>query len=188
MGLKEAIISCLNQLKTIQYTNGDGNVVDANVMLWNNQIERKIQGQGYVYSTPALFLEVVPSQGGMIGNGTTAYDLVFNVHIESELYNVEDELDKDIVVFDLRVKVLRKMNNFKPSACSPLFLQNETPDYNHTNTTHLILSFASHIVEDTASIDDSVDYTIETIDNPVIVIETTINTEEELIPPFINPE
>lgn len=188
MGLKEAIISCLNQLKTIQYTNGDGNTVGANVMLWNNQIERKIQGNGYTYSTPALFLEVVPSQGGMIGNGTTAYDLVFNVHIESELYNVEDELDKNIIVLDLRAKVLRAMNNFKPDACSPLFLSNETPDYNHTNTTHYILSFASHIIDDTASIDDSVDYIIETIDNPVIVIETTINTEEELIPPFINPE
>lgn len=188
MGLKEAIISCINQLKTIQYRNGDGNVVDANVMLWNNQIERKIQGNGYTYATPALFLEVVPSQGGMIGNGTTAYDLVFNVHIESELYNVEDELDKNIVVLDLRAKVLRAMNNFKPDACSPLFLSNETPDYNHTNTTHYILSFASHIVDNTASIDDSVDYLIDTIDNPVIVIETTINPEEEITPPFIAPE
>lgn len=169
MGLKEAIISCLEQLKTIQYNNGDGNEVGANVMLWNNQIERKIQGNGYVYSTPALFLEVVPSQGGMIGNGATAYDLVYNVHIESELYNVEDELDKNIVVLDLRAKVLRAMNNFKPDACSPLFLSNETPDYNHTNITHYILSFSSHLVEITASIDDDVDYLIDTIDNPRIL-------------------
>jgi hypothetical protein len=188
MGLKEAIISLLNQLKTIQYTNGDGNAVDANVMLWNNQIERKIQGNGYTYSTPALFLEVVPSQGGMIGNGTTAYDLTFNVHIESELYNVEDELDKNIIVLDLRAKVLRAMNNFKPDACSPLFLSNETPDYNHTNTTHYILSFASHIVENTASIDDSVDYLIDTITNPIILFNEGVQNEEEITPPFIDPE
>jgi hypothetical protein len=188
MGLKEAIISCLDQLKTIQYTNGDGNEVAANVMLWNNQIERKIQGNGYTYSTPALFLEVVPTQGGMIGNGTTAYDLTFNVHIESELYNVENELDKNIVVLDLRAKVLRKMNNFKPDACSPLFLSNETPDYNHTNITHYVLSFASHIVEDTASIDDSVDYLIDTIDNPIILFTNGIVPEEDLMPPSVDPE
>lgn len=127
-------------------------------MIYNQQPERRAQGQlSYDYQTPAAFVEVIPDNSGMIGVMTAGYDLTWRIRIEHEQLNNDGVTDPDrnLAVFTVRDKVLRKLNGFKPSGCGPLAFSAETPDYNHTNTYLYTIDFRCHYIEQTSSIEDT---------------------------------
>ncbi len=176
MGVKETILDLLNRLSSISVSNQDTNTVSMYSALWNNQIERKKEGTGYVYKTPASFLEMQFSEGVPIGLGATSYEVKFVIMLEHEHYNTEGSLDQDLIIFDLIDKAHRVLNGYKPANCSPLYKSGKTLDYNHDNTYLATLEYSSHFIDLTGSAHDDLTgaYLIETLTNPRLTIEETI--------------
>jgi hypothetical protein len=185
MPIRTAISSLLTQLRTVSVVNNEGNTTTLNAAPFNNQIERKRTAEGYTYATPAAFVETLPETGGMIGMMTSGYDVVFRIHLEHEKLNEEGYLDENLDIFDLRDKVLRKLNGFRPTGCGPLAYLTEQHDHNHTNTYVLIIDFKCHYIELSSSIEDTELYQEGEYDDVVI----RVNGEEPGLPepPFVGP-
>lgn len=184
MGIKETILAYINQLKTVQVTNGDGTTVPLYVAIWNDQIERKEKGDGYVYPTPAGFLEVQFSEGMTMGMGATSYEVTVRIMLEHQHYNTEDTLDQDLIIFDVKDKVHRAMNMFKAPNCSPLCASNPAMDYNHDNTYLCVLEYRTHFIDYTGSMfdQDGGVYIEDTLTNPTINLNVTYDNNTPCIP------
>lgn len=174
MSKKAAILSIVNQLKTVQVTTLDQNAIPLNVMLWNGQ--RDEDADTNPYSKPACFLETVFSEGLPIGGGATSYEVVFRVMIEQELYNTEGDITKDLGLLDVPDKVHRALNTFKPEHCTPLFQSGTQLDYTSGNTNLCVLEYSSHFIDLTGSMydQDGGVFIEDTLTNPQLVIEETI--------------
>jgi hypothetical protein len=171
MGLKQTAISLLARIAAIPTTDQDGNATTMHCAIWNNQIERKKEGSGYVYNTPAAFIELNFSDGMPIGQGVTSYEGLIRVTIEHQNYNTEGTIDQDMIIFDLTDKVHRSLNGYKPLNCSPLFLSNKILDYNHDNTALCILEYSTHFIDTTGSMwdEDTGLFIEDTLTNPTLV-------------------
>lgn len=154
MGLKESILSICQKLATIPVTTLDGLVSTLYVRIWNNQIERKQEGQGFIYQTPACFVEVTVTESETLGQGATGHDLTIRFLLEQNNYNTEGSYDEDLDIFALRDKVHQTINGFKPANCSPLVIGAPALDYNHDNTYLCALEYRTHFTDLTASIHD----------------------------------
>lgn len=183
MSMKTAIQSLITRLQGMTVTSNEGTSIAPHVGVFNNQIERKRDGTGYVYATPAIFVEVLPDSGGHIGMGATAYDLTLRIHVEHEHLNTEDALDQNLLVFDLRDKVIRQLNGFQPTGCSPMCLVTEQQNHDHANTYALLIDYRTHYIEQVGSLEDTELY------DDVAYTDTTIlvNGEEPLEPPQVEP-
>ena len=182
MSMKTAIQSLITRLQGMTVTSNEGTSIAPHVGVFNNQIERKRDGTGYVYATPAIFVEVLPDSGGHISMGATAYDLTLRIHVEHAHLNTEDSLDQNLLVFDLRDKVIRQLNGFQPTGCSPMCLITEQQNHDHANTYVLLIDYRTHYIEQVGSLEDTELYT----EGPYTGIVLTIN-EEELEPPQVEP-
>ena len=178
MGIKETIIDFLNLLETVDVTNQDNSLVKLYARLFNNQIERKKEGKGYDYQTPACFVELEFSEGLPIGQGVTSYELKLRLLVEHTHYNTEDKLDENLIVFDLKDSIHRKVNNYKPVNCSPLFQSGRTLDIDHDNITLVVMEYSTHFIDLIGSALDEVAglYIIDTLVNPQIIFNENIIT------------
>lgn len=176
MSKKTAIQSLITRLETVSVTTQDSNTSTLHVRLFNDQIERKRQGEGIVYQTPACFVEPIFSNGIPIGEGATAYDVVFRLHVEIENYNTEGEHDSAWQAMDVVDAIHRKLNKFKPTACSHLYQAGTQVDSSHDNTVVTILEYNAHFVDMVASITDTELFTEATIDGPILQIDETVYT------------
>ena len=183
MPISTAISSLLAKLRTVAVTNNEGNTTTLSAAPFNNQIERKRSTEGYIYATPASFVETSPEQGAMIGMMTSAYDVVFRIHIEHEKLNEEDAMDENLQVFDIRDAVLRKLNGFRPTGCGPMAYLTEQHDHSHDNTYILIIDFKCHYVELSSSIEDTTLYQEGEYTDTTILV----NGETLPEPPFVEP-
>jgi hypothetical protein len=176
MGIKETLLALSGLLETIPTTNQDGGDTTMYVSLWNNQIERKKEGSGFVYQTPACFIETNFSEGLPIGGGATSYEVIFRILIEHENYNTEGTLDQDLIIFDIKSNVHRKLNAVKLPNCSPLFQSGKAMDYNHDNVYLCVLEYSTHFIDFTGSALDTLTglYVTETLTNPSLVINTDL--------------
>lgn len=174
MGIKESIKSIVTELQTIQVTNQDGSTVGLNVMIWADQ--RDEQPDMPVYAKPACFIETVLSNGLPIGAGVTAYDVIFRVMLEQEQYNTEGDIDFELSILDLKDKVHRILNGFKPNNCSHLFQSSTQLDYVMSNRYFTVLEYSSHFTDFVGSIYDTSTgrFIEETIDNPILQIEENL--------------
>ena len=148
----------LSYLSAINVADNEGGTSALNAMVYNNQPERRTQGQGYDYRTPAAMVEILPEQAGFIGaNGTQGYDLTIRVHIEHNQLHSDTltDIDRNMAVFTIRDKVIRALMNKQPTGCGPLAYVTEQPDYNHTNTCILRIDFRCHYIETLSSLQDS---------------------------------
>ncbi len=148
------------------------------VRVWNNQLSYNRSGQIYEFLKPACFVEVINSpQYEAIGGGWTGADLGITFHIVHEHYDSMDgTFEQDLVVFDLRDKVLEFITLFKPSGCSHMTLTGEEQDYEHDNLYHYQVSFVCNFTDNTGAIK-----TIE-VDGSTIAPAPTI----QFIPPINN--
>lgn len=151
-GIKAPLEDLLARLATLDVTNGDGNTVKLHSRVWNNQVEREKSGDSYVYPKPAAFVEIVAPIGWQeIGGNFLQADLGVNIHIVTELYNTEGTLDQNLVVYDLRDQIVALLSQYKPTGCGLMHLMDETPDYDHDNVNHYILTFAVNFIDSKAS-------------------------------------
>jgi hypothetical protein len=177
MGFKETILALKALLESIATTNNDGGNTNMYVRMWNNQIERKKGGDGYVYPIPASFIEPQFSEGMPIGNGATSYEVVFRILVEIEHYNTEGAFDEDLTVIDTKDKVHRKLNGAKLPNCTPLFQSNTILDYNHDNVYLFVLEYSTHFVDLTGSSIDTLTglYITDTLNDPELIINSLLD-------------
>lgn len=144
-GMKAPILDIMNRLKELPDF--------ALVRIWNNQIEMRREGKHYDYPTPALFVEVINDPvWEQLGLGFQSADLGFRIHIEHEYYDAQDgTMEQDLVVFDLRDKVVAKLSLYEPSACGPLTKTSEAQDYDHDNIYHYTIDFVCNFIDSTGS-------------------------------------
>jgi hypothetical protein len=169
-GIKEPIKDVLTRLKTITVRSAEGYDVNLFARIWNNQIDRQDDGSGYVFQRPATFVEVLNAvQYEIIGLGFREADICFRVHLIHDYYN-GDDFEQDLVIFDLRDKILLSLSQYCPTSCGTLNCVREEQEYDHDNTYHYILDFVCSFVDSKGS-----DYDTE----KGIYIEET-NTDNDL--------
>lgn len=182
MGLKESILSICQKLATIPVTTLDGLASTMYVRIWNDQIERKKEGQGYVYQTPACFVELTINESETLGQGATGHDATVRVLLEQNDYNTEGSYDEDLDIFALRDKVHQALNGFKPSNASPLVIGAPALDHNHDNTYLCALEYSTHITDLTGSIYDEAAgvYVWQTLDEDAwnLILETDLQPDK----------
>jgi len=175
MGIRESIESILGQIRTVEVTNNDGQIVSIYTRVWNNQTELKKQGATYSYPTPAAFVEWQFGQGIPIGQGATAYDVTFRVMIEHQQLDAGDgTYEQDLDFTDIVNSIHRALNRFKPANCSHLQRVGVQLDYAHDNTYLCVVEYASHFVDLVASDEDTYIVTTQTIESPILEIEESI--------------
>lgn len=162
MPLATVYTDVLSYLSAINVADNEGGTSALNAMVYNNQPERREQGQGYDYQTPAAMVEILPEPANLIGaNGTQAYDLTIRVRVEHNYLNNPDglsDIDRNMAVFAIRDKVIRKLMNKQPTGCGPIAYVTEQPDYNHTNTYLHLIDFKCHYIETLSSLEDDEEY------------------------------
>lgn len=155
MALKETILDVRSKLQSIECTDQEGTTTTFAVSVWNNQVEWILNGDQEFQKLPAVYIETLIGDGGVVGQGMYGNDLIFRLHIVHEHLNTEGTFDEDLIVFALRDSIIRYLNRWKPLMCSPLQKINELPDYDHSNVYHYIIEFATHFSDTTGGDQDA---------------------------------
>ena len=141
MGLGTTIQTFLDALKTVEVTTQDGSTSTLTAMVFNGQPERKQEGGGYLYQTPAVFIQPKLSEGTIIGGGANQYELEWTLLVEQEMYNNESVFDESANVWLLRDKIHRVCNMLKLPMCSQLISNSNDLDVNHGSSHFVTLNY-----------------------------------------------
>jgi len=154
-GIKAPILDVLTRLAAIQVVNAELQTVGLFTRIWNNQIARQDDGSGYAFARPAAFVEVInDAQFEQAGLGIRSVDLVFKIHLVHDYYNGDGSMEQDLVIFDLRDKILapdKGLSQFIPTSCSPLNCVREEQEYDHDNTYHYVMDFVCNFIDSKGS-------------------------------------
>jgi len=154
VGLKQGITELIAALSTVEVITPDLETVNLFVQMYNNQPERKSEGNGYTYQTPALFIEPQLSEGQPIGGGATKYECVIRLLLECTLMNDEGSLDQNLIVIDTKDKIHRVMNGLKVYGFSPFYSNGMTFDTQHGNMYLMAMEYKSYFVDMTGTSGD----------------------------------
>jgi len=145
-GIKQPILSVMSQTATVSDFN-------QYVRIWNNQVDDEDKGRLYDFPKPAAFIELINSPVyDEIGVGFKSSDLGFKIHIVAELFDAQDgTFEQNLLIFDLRDKVVAALSLFEPTACGPLVLKTETQDFKHTNIYHYVVDFVCNFTDSIGS-------------------------------------
>lgn len=137
-----------------------GAVVSVNyVRMWNNQLERLINGDQSDFSlfgvngdTPAILIEFVsPATIMHLGNGVQIYDpLDIRVHILHQFFDAQDGTqDQDVVVLDIAEAVYFALNSwFSSTVAYGQFVRiSEEWDYDHPDVYHFVQTYRTTYVD-----------------------------------------
>ena len=153
------------------------------VAVWNNHASRLMDGSGYSFACPAVFVELETlGEAGRLGGGMTSQDYIIRIHLlHQELDAADGTLDQNLNVYDWRDDIKAKVTGMKPTNFSNLMFMNELQDYEHSNLYHYILEFKAAFVDTKGSpIDnDSTDW-IET--TPPTDLDLSVTYDE---PPYL---
>lgn len=152
-GIRQPIENVLTKLRELTVTNGDGSTVTPHVRIWNNNLQSMKQGESYMFPLPAMFVEVLNDQiYQTIGQEFRAADLTFRIHILHEFYDAQDgTFEQDLLVYDIRDKVIALLTYYEPTACGPLEALTEIQDYDHDNIYHYMIDFVCHFIDSKGS-------------------------------------
>lgn len=141
MTIKDAIIDVITKLRTIP-----GLKV---VRMFNDQFNRLQTGEENPIDFPSVFIEILsPAAYKEIGGGLSAGDLTWRIHIaDQELDAGSGNMDQNLKVYDLRDKVHKALNLFRPSGSSHFQKSTETADYSHKGVYHYIIDYRSELIE-----------------------------------------
>lgn len=173
--MKKTILSIIEKLATIEVQNQDRNDVLLCSNIWQGQLDDLIASVDII-NLPACYVEIVAEQNQMLGSDFSGKDATVRLHILHENYNNEGGLDANLLVFDLRDKVLGIMNKFTPTNASSLVYVSENLDTAPTNIYHYVIDFRTHIIENMNEILDS-NYggvLVETLNNPTLQVDEVI--------------
>ncbi len=136
----KATTDILNKLSLIKDDNGQ--VVFKTVAVFNDHYQRLVNGKGFSYLTPAVFLEFKWTKTTVLNLGLAASDLDVIFHIvDNQLDAMDGTLDQNLTQLNLRRYIIRDMTEFYPTGMSGFMYQRGQADYNHTDTYHRIVTF-----------------------------------------------
>lgn len=128
------------------------------VSVYNKQIQKLINGNGYSYNLPACFIEIIESNAYQIGCNLSASDLDILFHIAVDaLDSADGYLDQNIYCFVLRNEVKKLFNLFRLPTGGCMQWINEDQDYDHDNVYHYVVRFRAHQI-DTAALPETITY------------------------------
>ncbi len=172
-GKVEPLKDVLNQMKLVPGIR--------HVRLFNNQFKEVVDGKIDPFVFPCLFLEDISThQTVQIGAGFATEELIYRIYIGKEFVDAMDgTMDQDLTVFLLRDAVIQTLQNFLPTACTPLLRINEEEDFNHTNIyvykidfrTALIDSLGSDYDPNAGTFKDFTATDIQPVYDPTIIIK-----------------
>jgi len=118
------------------------------VAVWNDHVNRLIDGSGYSYNCPAAFVELEPIQVINLSSGITQTDYIIRVHIvHTELDAIDGALDQNLNVYDYRDAVKVAMTGLKPTNFGNLMFNQEFQDYEHNNVYHYLVEFKAGFID-----------------------------------------
>lgn len=184
-GIKQFIEGILSHLSAIEVTNQDGNTVPLYTRVWNNQIDRERAGETYTYPKPAAFVEIEsPMMFEEVGKNMRTATLSINIHLVHEYYNQDGTFEQDLTIFDLRDQVIASLSQFTSEGAGELVSNGETPDYDHDNLYHYIVSYFCEFTDTKGSpYDEGRGIYIEK--DPPTDLELVIHKANSINPPLI---
>lgn len=118
------------------------------IAVWNDHVNRLIDGSGYTYACPAAFLELETLEVYNLNAGITHTDYIIRIHIvHQELDAADGTLDQNLNVFDYRDAVKVALTGLKPENFTNLMWYNEFQDYEHSNLYHYIVEFKGGFID-----------------------------------------
>jgi hypothetical protein len=192
-GLRTPLEDILKVLSAIKVVNADNQNTLLYARLWNNQLRMIENGKSYEWPRPAAFVEVItPVHYEILGLGLRMADLGIKIHLIHDFYNQDDTFDQDLVIFDLRDKILASninpanpgLSGYCLTSCGPLNCINETQDSDHDNLVHYILDFVCNFIDSKASpFDDNAGNYDDTADpNLDVEVDNDLIPTPEIIP------
>lgn len=180
--LRQTLKDLVLRIKGMQ--NSDGSPMFQQYSVWNDQVARMINGKGISFATPACFVEMIEYNREQLGYGVTAQDMYVNFHIvhdqldggQTQLDILDDTMDLDLDVMDLRTAVRKVFTNFNPSNCSSFGFSKEKQDFKHTNVYHMVTSFKTKYLDYSAC--PFVNGEMKTITGGTY----TVTQEDEIVP------
>lgn len=109
------------------------------IAIYNQQYDRINNGedageQGYLFATPAVFVEFDFSQIEQLGSGYQMYQVQTILHIvDVQADSGTGTLDQNLNIFDIKSDVFLKVQKYKPTQGSLMIRTSEVPDYSHNN-------------------------------------------------------
>lgn len=159
-----AITTTLTAIKAIPYSwaavtgaeKVNPTLLFQKVLMWNDQVKRAKEGKGYLFQSPACFLEYVPENTTQLLENVTLTDVCWKLHIVDMRLNELDEtnLDQNLEVLKYRDLVKQYMVGFQPDNCSTLYFKDERQDYEHSDVYHYIVDLKSCFTDDKGGILD----------------------------------
>jgi len=151
-GIKAPILDLLTKLSGVSVTNADNQTVNLFARIWNNQLIDIRDAKGYEWPRPAAFVEVVsPASFEVIGLGFRSADLGIKIHLVHDYFNMDGTMEQDLVIFDLRDRVIADLSQYCPTACGPLNCIHEEQDFDHDNLYHYTLEFVCNFIDSKGS-------------------------------------
>jgi hypothetical protein len=151
-GIKAPIQDILTRLTSLQVVNQNQATVPLYARIWNNQLRIKKEDI-YAIPYPCAFVELVsPINYDRILNGLSEADLIIRIHLAHEFYDAQDgTFEQDLLIFDLRDKIVTLLSNYQPTACGVMFLNAEQQEYDHDNVYHYIIDFKCGFIDSKGS-------------------------------------
>lgn len=156
-GIKQPIQDLLTLLKSMDVTNGDGNTVKLYTRLWNNQLQRMREQQIEAFPLPAAFVEFVSyTEFENVGVKVIAGKVKFKIHILHEFLDAQDgTMGQDLVIFDLKDQINRRLYDAVLTGCSTLVRIGESSANDFDNVHEYVLEYQVHFMDSVNSPYDS---------------------------------
>ncbi len=148
LGLLDAVQDILSILQTINPNEPlTGKPTFKKIDIWNDQLRFMKDGTGYTFPTPAIFLEMKPSESKILGMGINLidYDVIFHI-VDAQLNNT-NLLDRNIKVFTLRNQAKDKFQLFQPTQMGQLFFIKDEQDFSHDMEYHYKITFRGALLD-----------------------------------------
>lgn len=175
--MKQLITDLKTKLNSINITTLDSITTHLSCFVWNNQIENLRQGKTIALPNICSFVEIIVNNQNSIGGNSynIESDIAINIHLMQTHYNTENQLDENMLIYDLRKLVIDSMYGFKSSAMvSTINGVGEQFDYDHDNIYHYILSYTATIREQVNTSN------VFTLSVPPIVLQVNVNNQQIL--------
>lgn len=123
------------------------------ISIYNNQFDFLDESGSYSFPFPAVFLELETTEFGQLLDGYQGVDVTYRFHIAMDFYNSALDQEQNLLIFDLRDKLVQALSIYKPLLGGAITKTNEIQDYNHSNVYHYILEYQGHFIDNTAVIE-----------------------------------
>lgn len=148
MALKAFVEKILYHASTAPITGGV-----AHVDIWNNQVQYMRDQTIEAIALPAIFVEVLFTEGAHDGEQMTTRQCQLRLHIVMEKLNTEGTFARNLVIYDMRDVVLQwfskwhETNYGYPYDFTPFQYTGESPQYDHDNLYEYVLEFSTMFSE-----------------------------------------